>query len=101
MEEHSQHSGLRRGRDLSVACLGDWMWHLGIFDALDSYFPTGLMREEDIARAYAQLLLFGDRLQLRLAESERRVGEEAFWELSGSISHGSRQCNSCPGSRRI
>jgi hypothetical protein len=25
MEEHSQHSGLRRGRDLSVACLEDWM----------------------------------------------------------------------------
>jgi hypothetical protein len=78
MEEHSQHSGLRRGRDLSVACLEDWMWHLGIFDALDPYFPTGLMREEDIARAYAQLLLVRDRLQLRLAESERRVGEEAL-----------------------
>jgi hypothetical protein len=78
MEEHSQHSGLRRGRDLSVASLEDWMWHLGIFDALDPYFPTGLMREEDIARAYAQLLLVRDRLQLRLAESERRVGEEAL-----------------------
>jgi hypothetical protein len=53
MEEHSQHSGLRRGRDLSVACLDDWMWHLGIFDALDPYLPTGLMRGKDIARAYA------------------------------------------------
>jgi hypothetical protein len=53
------------------------MWHLGIFDALDPYFPTGLMREEDIARAYAQIILVRDRLQLLLAESERRVGEEA------------------------
>jgi hypothetical protein len=50
-----------------VACIEDWMWHLGIFYALYPYFPTGLMREEDIERAYAQLLLLRDRLQLRLA----------------------------------
>jgi hypothetical protein len=67
MEEHSQHSGLRRGRDFSVACFEDLMLHLGIFNALDACYPTGLVREEDIARAYAQLLLLRDRLQLRLA----------------------------------
>jgi hypothetical protein len=54
------------------------MWHLGIFDALDPYLPTGLMREEELARAHAQPLLLRDRLQLRLGESERRVGEEAL-----------------------
>jgi hypothetical protein len=61
------------------------MWHLGIFDALDPYFPTGLMREEDIARAYEQLLLVRDRLQLRLEESERRVGEEALGVVRGNL----------------
>ena len=61
--------------DLSATRLEDWLSHLGIYEALNPYFPAGPMREEDIARAYAQLLTTQDSLRLQGARAERREAE--------------------------
>ena len=60
---------------LSATRLEDWLSHLGIYEALNPYFPAGPMREEDIARAYAQLLTTQDSLRLQGARAERREAE--------------------------
>ena len=88
----SPRSGTRTDLDLSAAYIEEWMVRLGVFDALDSYFPTGQMREEDLVRAYAQLLTERDRLQIqqemRAAERERGLvkdtiaREQAFQQLA-------------------
>ena len=71
----SPRSGTRTDLDLSAAYIEEWMVRLGVFDALDSYFPTGQIREEDLVRAYAQLLTERDRLQIQVSQAEIRAAE--------------------------
>ena len=71
----SPRSGTRTDLDLSAAYIEEWMVRLGVFDALDSYFPTGKIREEDLVRAYAQLLTERDRLQIQVSQAEIRAAE--------------------------
>jgi hypothetical protein len=68
-------SGFRRDMDLSSTRIEEWLAHLGIYEGLNPYFPPGPMREEDIARAYAQLLNLQQSLRDQISQAERQLVE--------------------------
>jgi hypothetical protein len=52
------------------------MWRLNIHYALGAYFPGTGMNEEDIARAFALLLVERDQARNRVASIDRALREE-------------------------
>lgn len=61
---------------LRASKITEWMWRLDIHYALDNYFPRTGMTEEDLARAYALLLVERDQARNRLAGVEGDLREE-------------------------
>jgi hypothetical protein len=69
--------GIPQGGDmLSATRIEEWMWRLNIHYALGAYFPGTGMNEEDIARAFALLLVERDQARNRVASIDRALREE-------------------------
>ena len=63
-------------KSLNVHRIEEWMWRMNIHRALDSYFPSEGLNEEDIARAYSLLLVERDQARTRMSAVECELREE-------------------------
>jgi hypothetical protein len=73
------------GDTLSATRIEEWMWRLNIHYALGAYFPGTGMTEEDIARAFALLLVERDQARNRVTGIDCALREERMDRLQLSL----------------